>query len=116
MPNWSTNNRSCTTTWTTLRIMGQISESLLFKDAGTERMNKLTFWSQSASSDIRQTQVRTLAIMMDNIFRMIRGAKYEEGINNQKAVSDIVNILVNADKTIAELAETNDKNYLFWRE
>lgn len=116
MANWSSNNRACTTTWTTLRVLAQISESLPFKDAGTVKMKELLYWNQTASSEMRQIQAKTLAIMMDNVFRQIRGAKYEDGVSNETAVNDIVNILVNPDKTIADLAETNDKNYLFWKE
>ena len=113
---WNANNRACTTTWTTLRVMGQIPQDMVFNDAGEVKINKFTFWGEMSSTDMKQTQARALAIMMDNIFRMIRGAKYEQGKTNQQAIEDITNTLVNGEKTIADLAEINDANYYFWKE
>ncbi|MDP2365241.1 MAG: hypothetical protein Q8M94_15925, partial [Ignavibacteria bacterium] len=58
----------------------------------------------------------SLAIMMDNVFRDIRGAKYEKGITIENAINDIRETLLNSNNTLADLAEINDKNYLFWGE
>lgn len=111
---WSKNNRACTTTWSTLLILDQIKE--VFKDSGTIKIQDFSFWSKTASSDMRKLMANTLAIQMDNIFSMILGAKHEEGKTKDTAVADIVSILTNGDKTVLELAEVNDKNYLFWKE
>jgi hypothetical protein len=96
--------------------MGQIPQDLVFRDAGQVKMNELIYWGEMSSLDIRQIQARSLAITMDNIFRMIRGAKYEEGKTNQQTINDIANTLLNAEKTIEDLAEINDINYYFWKE
>ncbi len=116
MANWSSNNRACTTTWTTLRILNQISPEKTFGETGSVKMEELTFWNPLSSAEIREIQAKTLAIMMDNIFRMVRRAEYEKEADHQKATDAIVNTMVDADKTIADLAEINDKNYLFWKE
>jgi hypothetical protein len=96
--------------------MGQIPQGLVFKDSGQVKISEFTFWGEMSSAEMRQTQARSLAIMMDNIFRMIRGAQYEEGISNHQAVESITNTLVDGEKTVADLAEINDTNYFFWKE
>lgn len=111
---WNRNNRACTTTWTTLRVLDQIDE--VFKDSGDVRMSELTFWNQAASADMRKLQATTIANQMDNIFRLIRRATYEEGVTREKAVSDMVNIMANEDKTVSDLSEVIDTDYLFWGE
>jgi purine-cytosine permease-like protein len=111
---WSKNNRACTTTWSTLVVLDQIKD--VFNDSGTLKICDFTFWNRAASSNMKRLMASTLAIQMDNVFTMIRGAKYEDGITKDKAISDIVDILVNGDKTVLDLAEVNDNNYLFWQE
>ena len=114
MAEWKKNNRACTTTWTTLRVLGQ--NDLVFKDSGNVEMNKLTFWNQTTSSDLREIQARALAIQIDNIFRMIRKAEYEDGIDTENAIDSICDALTTEAMTISELAEVNDSLYLFWGE
>jgi len=111
---WNRNNRACSTTWTTLRVLDQNDK--VFKDSGTVRMSELTYWNQIADADIRKVQAAALANQMDNVFRQIRRAEYEDGITRAKAVGDMVNTLTNKEKTISDLAEIIDANYLFWGE
>ena len=79
-------------------------------------MSELLFWAQSSSGEIRKVQAGALVIMIDNIFRDIRGAVYEEGIDNNKAIENIKETLLDSEKTISELAEINDAVYHFWKE
>ena len=116
MSNWTVNNRSATTTWLTLRLLAQIPKDEVFKKAGSRRMDELLFWNKSSSEKIRKIQVDSLAIMMDNVFRDTRGAKYEKGIAGEQAINDIKETMLNPDNTVADLAEIIDKNYLFWGE
>ncbi len=111
---WSKKNRACKTTWTTLTVLDQIKE--VFNDSGNKRMDDLTFWNHAASSDARKIIASTLSIQIDNIFTLVRGATYKEGITKEMAVADIFAILQKDDKTLTDLAEANDKNYLFWQE
>ena len=111
---WSKDNRACDTTWSTLSVLKQSAED--FAGSGTVKVQELAFWNKAASSDTRKIDAHTLAIQMDNAFTKIRGAKYEANITKEKAINDMLVILTNGDKTVADLAEINDSNYLFWKE
>lgn len=114
MADWNPNNRACTTTWSTLRILDQSSKT--FNKSGGLRMDQLTFWNPTASSEMRKVQATTLATQMDNVFTIVRGAKYEKNITKAKAVQSMVDILVDSEMTMADLAAVCDDNYLFWGE
>jgi len=43
METWNRNNRACTTTWTTLRLLHQTIEK--FETAGLITMENLAFWN-----------------------------------------------------------------------
>jgi hypothetical protein len=111
MADWNKNNRACKTTWFTLYVLNQLEEA--FPAAGAIKMNELTFFTQTGDAQLRKVMARSLAIAMDNNFRLIRGAKFEEGVKPESALQDMVDILVDEKKTVADLAEVNDKNYLF---
>ncbi len=111
---WNRNHRSCTTTWTTLRILDQNNK--VFKDSGAVKMSELTYWNQTASAEMRKLQTATLINQIDNIFRLVFRAQYEQGVTKEKALSDMSDVFTSATKTIADLAEIADTSYLFWRE
>ena len=111
---WSKNNRACTTTWTTLRVLDQLDE--VFKDSEDIMMSELGFWNAVASADRRRQQASTLASQMDNVFRLVRRAKYEGGVGRDEAVSGIIDTLINGDATVSQLAEVIDQMYMFWGE
>lgn len=114
MCTWNKNNRACTTTWTTLRVLDQNKK--VFKDSGEVKMPELTFWNPAASAEMRKLQAASLANQIDNVFIMIRKAKYEENITKEKAITGITNALINEENTICNLAEIVDADYLFWGE
>jgi hypothetical protein len=111
MAHWSRNNQACRKTWSTLRVLDQNYK--VFKESADVKMEELGFWNPLASSEMRKAQARSLAIQMDNIFRLIRKARYEEGVNQEKAVTDMSSVLTTSHKTISELAEIVDRRYLF---
>jgi hypothetical protein len=111
VPSWSRNNLACATTWTTLLVLDQLSEA--FADSGDLRMDQLGFWNAAASSDMRALQARSLATMMDNMFRVIRHATYEEGVTGVEAKRQMVAILTDGTSTVRALAAANDGNYRF---
>ena len=111
---WTKNNRACTTTWITLRVLDQ--NNRVFKDSGQVKMSELTFGNAAASPDLRKLQATTIANQMDNIFRMIRKADFEAGVTKEAAIATIVDTLIVADKTISDLAASIDAKYLFWEE
>ena len=91
MANWSKNNRACKTTWTTLRVLEQNSKA--FVDTGDVTMKDLTYWNATATADMREFQAEVLATQIDNVFRLIRKARYEDGVDKEKAVSDMSGVL-----------------------
>lgn len=109
---WNKNHRACTTTWTTLIILDQIDTP--FVDSPTVKIQDFTFWNQAGSSDMRKLMANTLAIQMDNIFTMTRGAQYNSNSMKEAVINGMVNILTVGNKTISDLAEFNDSNYTFW--
>ena len=111
---WSKNNRAHTTTWIVLRLLNQGLG--VFKDSGTVKMNQLFYWSSAAGAKMRAVQARSLAAQIDNMFRGVYGAAYEAGVNTTKAMDDMVTVLLAANKTVEDLAESSDANYLFWKE
>lgn len=112
--NWNKNNRACTATWSSLRLLQQLVEK--FDASATLKVDSLFFWQSDAPSEFRRLQAETLALQMDNVFRRIKRARYESGTTREKAVTDMVNILTEKEKTIADLAAVNDMHYLFWSE
>lgn len=111
---WSMNIRSCTTTWITLYRLNQLRKS--FNDAGVLLMSDLKFFNPVLSKDALRQEAVMLADMIDVVFIVGRGAKYEPGANRTKAINDMIEILITAGNTVAEFAEVNDLNYIFWNE
>ena len=111
MSDWSKNNLACTTTWTTLMVLEQLHE--VFSKSGTLTMKDLAYWNNAASAEMRKIQATTIAHQTDNIFIKLRGAKYEAGSTQQKAVDEMVTTMTDETKTVSDLAAINDSNYLF---
>ncbi len=114
MNKWSRNNRACTTTWSTLRVLHQLVAK--FDTAGSIKMDELTFWNSSTTPELRTIQANTLAYQIDNFFRMIRRAQFEAGSTHENAITDMVKCLLDKNKTVTDFAELNDFYYLFWGE
>lgn len=114
MTEWAKNNRACTTLWSTLFNMQQLFTN--FDDSGELKINDLTFYNALGSADLRSQQATIISDQLDNIFRLGRGAKYEDGIDRTIAMSGMVEILTDENKTIADLASNIDDSYNFWGE
>ena len=114
MADWTKNNRACTTLWTTLYTMQQLSTN--FDDSGELKMNDLTFFNALGSSDLLKQQAMIIADQLDNVFRNARGAKYEANFDRTKAIGNMAEILTVEDKQVKDLASTVDAAYNFWGE
>lgn len=114
MANWSKNNRACTTLWTTLFSMQQLSTN--FDDSGDLKMSDLTFYNTLGSSELRKQQAKIIADQLDNVFRIGRGAKYEDNIDRTKAMDGMVEILTDDSKQVKDLASNVDDSYNLWGE
>ena len=113
---WSANNRACTTTWSTLRLLDQISSRRTFDTTGALKMSDLTFFSLLGTKDALQLRADSLSAQLDNVFRQVRGADYESGVDRKKALTGMSGILAQKDKTVADLADVIDDSYLFFGE
>jgi hypothetical protein len=114
MATWSSNNRACTTLWSTFFFMQQLATN--FDDSGDLPMSELTFFNTLGSSDLRRQQATILADQLDNVFRIGRGAKYEKDVDRTKSMGDMIKILTDEKKLVKDLAKTVDDCYSFWGE
>jgi hypothetical protein len=114
MPVWSGNNRACETTWTTLYIMHQLITN--FHDSGELQIKDLTFYNPLNSSNLRMQEAGILADHIDKVFTQARGAVYEDGVDSNAAITSLVSVLIDGEKTVSDLAEIADQSYLFWQE
>jgi hypothetical protein len=114
MAEWSSNNRACTTLWTSFFAMRQLSTN--FDDSGDLPMSELTFFNTIASAELRRQQATIIADQLDIVFRLGRGAKYEPNIDRSKAMVNMVKVLIDAKKLMKDLAKVVDDAYKFWGE
>src|SRR4051794_33796650 len=105
MADWSVNNRACTSTWMALRLLAQ--HKLVFSKTGSLGMKQLAFRNSIVSDEMLDVQARTLAIQLNNVFRDIDGATLEPGVKQATAISDMAAVLVDDDKSVADLAFVN---------
>src|SRR3972149_3703550 len=111
MPEWNNNNLACLKTWIHLKVLNPYDK--VFKDAGSLKMNQLTFWNQSASSELRSIASKTICIQLDNMFRLFDKAVYEAGSNNITAIEAMHRVMTNEEKMVQDLATKVDDNYKF---
>jgi len=111
---WTANNRACTTLWTTLYNMTQLVTN--FDDSGELKMKDLTYYNPLASAEMRRQAALMISDQLDNIFRIGRGAKYEKDIDRDDAITGMMEVLEDENKTVKELASVADKLYRFWGE
>jgi hypothetical protein len=111
---WSPNNRACTATWMALRMLDQSVRP--FRSSGAVRMRQLTYFNAAASDDMRRFLAGTLAKQLDNFFRQIDGARFEDGTDPVAALSDLTEAVLAAEQSMADLAMVVDHDYRFWEE
>lgn len=87
-----------------------------FEAAGKVKMKELQFFNPILSKEALRQEAMMIADMMDTVFRVGRGAKLEEDVTRTQAMNDMAGILVNGNKTVADLSETIDASYNFWNE
>ncbi|MCG8698159.1 MAG: hypothetical protein MI922_08905 [Bacteroidales bacterium] len=113
MSNWK-NNLSYGYTWMALLRLKQIN--VAFEKSKDLKMSQLAFFNPSLDIETLKTDALNLANTLDNAFTIGMGAKYESGVTQHQAVADMVEIMVSADRTLEDLAITNDDNYRFLNE
>lgn len=108
---WTSNNLACVNLWSTLYIMKQHKKT--FKKAETLAMRDLLFYNPTLTKEELKFEANGIADFLDNVFKNTYGASYETGINKSQAIADMVDILINAAKTMAHLAAKIDDDYNF---
>lgn len=114
MADWSKNNRACTTLWTTLYAMQQLSTN--FGDSGDLKMNDLTFYNALGSAELRKQQSTIIADQLDIVFRHGSGASFETDVDRTIAMNGMIEVLTEETKCVKDLASAIDDSYIFWGE
>jgi hypothetical protein len=110
---WSNNNAACVTTWSVLRLIEEIPVNKTFVKCGEMKVSQMRFFGADASPEMLSFQASSLAATMDSIFRNIRKAVFEKGITQAAARADLAAILREGTKSMPQLAECIDGNYIF---
>jgi hypothetical protein len=111
MAEWSKNNRAHALTWFNLRVLDQLATG--FQNTASLKVSDLTFWGALSTKELRNVQANTIAINLDNMFRMINNATFEAGADRPTAIQLMHEALSNGETTIPELAAIADANYRF---
>ena len=113
MANWTAEKPSHVDTWFSLFRLGQISKH--FNPSGKIKMSELTFYNPTVSNDSLKVEATLIADTIDRVFTSW-GAKLENNISRNTALTEMIKILLDKDKTILDLAEKNDEIYFFTNE
>ena len=111
MADWSKNNRAHVLTWFNLRVLDQLGTG--FQSTGALKVSDLTFWGSLATNELRSVQAQTIAVSLDNMFRMINNASFEDGSDREIALTQMHDALSDGDTTLPELAALVDGSYRF---
>lgn len=111
MAQWKSNNLACVNVWSTLYIMKQHEE--IFKLAGNLKMKELLFYDPLLNDEELKFEAEGIADFLNEVFINTYNAQYENNADRDKAIADMVNILIVGSKTMADLAEQVDNDYEF---
>ncbi len=113
MANWTIDKPAHVDTWFSLFRLGQISKK--FSASGKIRMSELTFFNPTIGKDSLKVEATLIADTIDRVFTSW-GAKLENNISRNTALNDMIQVLLDKEKTVLDLAEKNDENYFFTSE
>lgn len=111
MDGWSKNNRAHACLWLGLRMLDELDTD--FRSAGELLVRDLTGSNALGSDAAKRQHAQTLAIQLDNMFRMIFRAAYEDGIDRVSAVDALFAGLASADTPLPVLGAIADASYHF---
>lgn len=112
MTAWSNDVPAHAMTWVSLLLLGETTKT--FPRAGPTKMRSLQFWAGTA--DLRAARARVTAIQLTQLFREMFGAKREPGSTQARALADLLPLLLEADRTIEDLADACNEHFLFMGE
>ena len=76
-------------------------------------MKDFLFYNPTLSPDLLKKEAESVAVELDMAFVNTCFAKYEGGVTKEKAIDDMIKVLLEAGKTMAHLAEKIDADYQF---
>jgi hypothetical protein len=110
MHTWDKNDKACSSIYEILYSLDE--QRMDFEHCGALKMFQLRFSNPAESGDSIDVSASALASRIDDRLIKKYGAKYKPD-SQSHAVSDILTVLLDKNKTVNDLGETNDKNYLF---
>lgn len=113
MANWTADKPAHVDTWFSLFRLGQIRKQ--FNASGKIKMSELTFYNPTVSNDSLKVEATLIADTIDRVFTSW-GAKLENNISRNTALNEMIQVLLDKEKTLLDLAEKNDENYFFTNE
>ena len=111
MPLWTSNNLACLNVWSTTYVMKQHKKT--FKNAELLKMKELLFYNPLLTKDELTFEAEGIADFFDKVFKNTCAATYEENVTKSLAMEAMVNVLIDGNKTMADLAAIVDDNYKF---
>lgn len=110
MEEWSANVKAHRVLWIALQQMRQLSTN--FDDSKNLKMSDLLFYNNLVSANLLHSEALIIANQLDAIFQS-RRASYAVNVTASEALSRMVNILVNKDKLVKDLAAEVNALYRF---
>ena len=108
---WTSNNLACVNIWSILYVMKQHDE--VFDSAGSIKMQELLFFNPVLSESELKFEAEGIADFLDKAFVNTCGSEYEKNIDRNKAVQDMVAVLIQKNMSMADLAKKVDDDYNF---
>ena len=110
---WTTDKRVCKALYFALQGTDQIDLLTEFDEAGTFAMKDLLFFNSHASDDLRRQEAIILASRFDSQFIKAHRASYEKGVSRPESIAKMVEVMMQAKKTVEDLSDIIDDCYKF---
>lgn len=111
MARWRTDCRACKALWTTLLSLKQVFTS--FEKSGDLAIGDLSFYNKPGGSEQQKQEATALSIQLDKVFTGVRGARYADNVSKNKALSDMMQVLLQENRQVKHLAQVVNNNYVF---
>ena len=113
---WKKNNSAHAFTWLNLIALYQLPRNTAFADAEDFKTHELLFYTSAGSQQMKEARARQLADTLDRMYRLLQGAKMEQGKTSTLAKKGMVELLLKANGTVGLLGNLVDEFYLFHTE
>lgn len=113
---WKKNNSAHAYTWLNLIAFYQLPANTLFSEAEHYKTHQLLFYTESGSQAMKEARARRLADTLDRSYRLLQGAKMEQGKTSTAAKKDMAELLMNKKGTVGTLGNLVDTFYQFHTE